>query len=233
MTYVVPAPPQPSVPVLGSQARFPVHRIYCVGRNYAAHAREFGHDEKAPPFFFAKHPDTVVEDGASVPYPSLTQNFHHEVELVVAIGRGGANIPAESALDHVYGYAIGLDMTRRDVQQAAAKAGRPWEAGKSFDYSAPIGPIHPASQTGTFEKGEIQLAVNGQVRQKSDLSNMIWGVPEIIHHLSLEVELQPGDLIYTGTPEGVSAVVPGDELIGSIAGLGELRIRIAAAAAKA
>jgi fumarylpyruvate hydrolase len=227
MDYVFPVPPQPALPVVGSQARFPVHRIYCVARNYLAHVREFGHDEKAPPAFFAKAADMIVEDGATVPYPSLTSNYHHEVELVAAIGKGGANIPVEKALDHVYGYAVGFDMTRRDLQQAAAKSGRPWEIGKSFDYSAPCGPIHPATQVGHFDQGEIQLTVNGDVRQHSDLNLMIWDVAHIIHHLSLQVALQPGDLIYTGTPEGVSAVVSGDELVGRIDRLGELKIKIA------
>jgi fumarylpyruvate hydrolase len=222
----VPAPPQPTVAVAGSDLRFPVHRIYCVGRNYLAHIREFGKDEKAPPFFFAKAPDMVVENGSTIPYPSLTNNFHHEVELVVAIATGGANIPVEQALDHVYGYAVGFDMTRRDIQQEASKAGRPWEIGKSFDYSAPCGAIHPVGQVGHFAKGKIQIKVNGQVRQDSDISAMIWNVPEIIHHLSLQVTLQPGDLIFSGTPEGVGAVVPGDEMVGSVEGLSELTIKV-------
>jgi fumarylpyruvate hydrolase len=222
----VPAPPAPTLPVTGSDVRFPVHRIYCVGRNYAAHAREFGHDEKAPPFFFAKAADMIVENGSSIPYPPLTQNYHHEVELVVAIGKGGASIPVESALDHVYGYAVGFDMTRRDLQQAAAKSGRPWEIGKSFDNSAPCGAIHPAQQVGHITKGKIQIAVNGQIRQNSDIGLMIWNVAEIIHHLSLQVTIQPGDLIFTGTPEGVGPVVSGDEMLGCIDGLGELRIKI-------
>ena len=227
MDYVVPVTPQPSLAVIGTRGRFPIHRIYCVGRNYLAHVREFGNDEKSPPFFFAKANDMVVEDGATVPYPPLTANYHHEVELVAAIGEGGANIPVESALGHVFGYAIGFDMTRRDVQQAAAKKGQPWEIGKSFDQSAPCGPIHPVAQVGHLPAGEIEIAVNGQVRQRSDLNLMIWDVPNIISQLSQQVALQPGDLIYTGTPEGVGPVVSGDVMVGRIAKLGELTIKVA------
>jgi fumarylpyruvate hydrolase len=227
MDYVVSAAPQPSLAVIGTQARFPIHRIYCVGRNYLAHVREFGNDEKSPPFFFAKANDMIVADGSSVPYPSLTSNYHHEVELVAAIGKGGANIAVESALGHVYGYAIGFDMTRRDVQQAAAKKGQPWEIGKSFDQSAPCGPIYPVAQVGHLNEGDIEIAVNGQVRQHSDLNLMIWDVPNIISQLSQQVTLQPGDLIYTGTPEGVGAVVSGDVMVGRIAKLGELTIKVA------
>jgi fumarylpyruvate hydrolase len=226
MDYVVAAPPQPSLPVAGTQARFPVRRIYCVGRNYLAHIREFGNDEKALPFFFAKAPDMIVQDSSTIPYPPLTQNFHYEVELVAAIGKGGANIPAAGALDHVYGYGIGFDMTRRDLQQAAAKIGRPWDIGKSFDHSAPCGTIYPATEVGHIMDGEIKLAVNGQVRQQSDINLMIWDVAHIIHHLSQQVALAPGDLIYTGTPEGVGPVVSGDTLVGHIAKLGELTIHI-------
>lgn len=227
MDYVVPAAPQPSLAVIGTRARFPVHRIYCVGRNYLAHVREFGNDEKNPPFFFAKASDMIVEDGSTVPYPTLTSNYHHEVELVATIGKSGANIPVESALGHVFGYAIGFDMTRRDVQQAAAKKGHPWEIGKSFDRSAPCGPIYPVPQVGHLKEGEIQIAVNGQVRQHSDLNLMIWDVPNIISQLSQQVALQPGDLIYTGTPEGVGPVVSGDIMVGRIAKLGGLTIKVA------
>ena len=227
MDYVVPAAPQPSVRVVGTPARFPVRRIYCVGRNYLAHVREFGNDEKAPPFFFAKANSMIVEDGSTIQYPPLTGNYHHEVELVAAIGKAGANISAESALDHVYGYAVGFDMTRRDLQQAAAKKGHPWEIGKSFDNSSPCGPVHPVSEVGHMKEGEIRITVNGQVRQHSDLNLMIWDVPHIISQLSQQVILEPGDLIYTGTPEGVSAVVSGDTLVGSIAKLGTLTIKIA------
>jgi fumarylpyruvate hydrolase len=226
MDYVVPSLPQPSLPVMGTSSRFPVHRIYCVGRNYLAHVREFGNDEKAPPLFFSKTSDMIVESGSAIPYPPLTKNFHYEVELVVAIGKGGANIPADAALDHIYGYAIGFDMTRRDLQQAAAKAGRPWEIGKSFDHSAPCSAIYPVAQVGHVATGEIQIAVNGVVRQHSDLGEMIWDVPHIISHLSQQITLAPGDLIYTGTPEGVGPVVSGDTMVGRIAKLGELTITI-------
>ncbi len=186
-----------------------------------------GHDEKSPPFFFAKAGDMIVEDGATVAYPPLTSNYHHEVELVVAIGKSGANIPVSAALDYVYGYAVGFDMTRRDLQQAAAKKGHPWEIGKSFDKSGPCGAIHPVSEVGHLSDGELQIAVNGQVRQHSNLNLMIWDVPHIINHLSQQVRLEPGDLIYTGTPEGVSAVVAGDILVGRIDKLGELTIKVA------
>lgn len=227
MDYVVPVAPQPSLAVVGTEARFPVHRIYCVGRNYLAHVREMGNDERNPPFFFAKSNDMIVADGSSVPYPPLTGNYHHEVELVAAIGKGGADIPVESALGHVFGYAIGFDMTRRDLQQAAAKKGLPWEIGKSFDQSAPCGPIYPVAQVGHLQAGDIEITVNGQVRQHSDLNLMIWDVPNIISQLSQQVALQPGDLIYTGTPEGVGPVVAGDVMVGRIAKLGELTIKVA------
>lgn len=184
-----------------------------------------GNDEKLPPLYFAKAPDMVVDSGSTIPYPPVTSNLQHEVELVVAMKSGGANIPVEKALDHVWGYAVGFDMTRRDVQQAAAKAGRPWEVGKSFDNSGPCGALHPVSQVGHLSKGRIQVMVNGQIKQDSDLSLMIWDVPHIIHHLSQQVTVAAGDLIFTGTPEGVSAVVRGDELVGTIEGLSELRIK--------
>jgi fumarylpyruvate hydrolase len=222
----IPAPRRPTVTVAGSKLRFPVRRIYCVGRNYLAHVREMGNDEKLPPLYFAKAPDMIVESGAAIPYPLLTNNLQHEVELVVAMKSGGENIPVEQALSHVYGYAVGFDMTRRDVQQAAAKAGRPWEVGKSFDHSAPCGAIHPATEAGHPSGGRMQITVNGDIRQDSDLNLMIWSVPYIIHHLSQQVAIAAGDLIYTGTPEGVSTVVRGDELIGKIDGLSELRIKI-------
>lgn len=224
--YAVPAPPIPSLPVAGTDLRYPVRRIYCVGRNYLAHVREMGNDERLPPLFFAKAPDMIVETGSTIPYPIFTQNYHHEIELVVAMKSGGTNIPAEKALDHVYGYAVGLDMTRRDVQQAAAKAGRPWEVGKSFDQSAPCGDIYPASAVGHITSGKIELAINGNVKQSSDINLMIWDVAHIIHHLSLQVAICPGDLIFTGTPDGVGPVVAGEEMLGSIDKLGELRIKI-------
>ena len=198
-----------------------------MGRNYLAHVREMGNDEKLPPLYFAKAPDMVVDSGSTIPYPPITSNLQHEVELVVAMKSGGADIPVEKALDHVWGYAVGFDMTRRDVQQVAAKAGRPWEVGKSFDNSGPCGAVHPASEVGHLSKGRIHVSVNGQVKQDSDLSQMIWDVPHIIHHLSLQVTVAAGDLIFTGTPEGVSAVVRGDELVGAIDGLSELRIKYA------
>ena len=226
MNYAVPAPPQPFLPVVGTHLAFPVRRIYCVGRNYLAHVREFGHDEKAPPFFFAKASDMIVENGGTIPYPPLTQNYHYEVELVVAIAKGGANIASENALDHVYGYGVGFDMTRRDLQQAAAKTGRPWEIGKSFDQSAPCSAIYRVEQVGHFSEGEIQLTVNGTVHQHSNLNLMLWDVPHIISHLSQQVTVVPGDLIYTGTPEGVGPVVAGDTIVGRIARLGDLTIKI-------
>jgi fumarylpyruvate hydrolase len=225
--YAIPAPPIPSLPVAGTGLRYPVRRIYCVGRNYVAHIKEMGNDEKLPPLFFAKAPDMIVESGSTIPYPIFTQNYQHEIELVVAMKSGGSKIPAESALDHVYGYAVGMDMTRRDVQQAAAKAGRPWEVGKSFDQSAPCGAIYPVSAVGHISTGRIRLSVNGAVKQDSDIGLLIWDVPHIIHHLSLQVALAAGDLIYTGTPDGVGAVVAGDEMVGTIEKLGEIRIRIA------
>ena len=235
MSFVLTPPVQAAVPVAGSGGdavrSFPVHRIYCVGRNYAEHAQEMGHSGREPPFFFMKPADAilVVPEGATgeLPYPSRTSDLHHEIELVAAIGKGGRNIAAADAHAHVYGYAIGLDMTRRDLQGEAKKLGRPWEVGKAFDHSGPIGPIHPASVTGHYTKGAISLDVNGASRQKSDISLLIWNLAETIEHLSTLFELQPGDLIYTGTPEGVAAVQPGDLLVGRIDGLGELRVRVA------
>ena len=224
--YAVPAPGVPSLSVAGSDFRYPVRRIYCVGRNYVAHIKEMGNDEKLPPLYFAKAPDMIVESGSTIPYPVFTRDYQHEVELVAAMKSGGSNIPPEKALDHVYGYAVGLDMTRRDVQQAAAKAGRPWEVGKSFDQSAPCGAVHPVSGVGHISSGRIRLSVNGNVKQDSDIGLMIWGVAEIIHHLSLQVALEAGDLIYTGTPSGVGPVVAGDEMVGTIDKLRQIRIKI-------
>jgi fumarylpyruvate hydrolase len=227
---VIPRPEVPSVAVQGTSARFPVRRIYCVGRNYAEHAREMGDSGREPPFFFSKPADAVlsVAEGAEgvLPYPPLTQDLHPEVELVAALGSGGRDLTPEQAAACVWGYAIGLDMTRRDLQAAAKKAGRPWETGKAFDYSAPIGPLHPAASTGALAKGAITLSVNGLPRQSGDLSDMIWSVPEAIAYLSTLFELRAGDLIYTGTPAGVGAVVSGDRLEGAIEGLGTLRVRI-------
>lgn len=231
MSYVF-APADPvAVPVAGSPDRFPVRRVYCVGRNYAAHAREMGFDpEREPPFFFCKPADAVVPVAAGstleLAYPSQTGNYHYEIELVAAIGKGGCDIPLEQAEEHVWGYAVGLDMTRRDLQGEMKKQGRPWEVGKAFDLSAPLGPIHPRSVVGTLDKGAIWLDVNGQRKQASDISQMIWNVPESISYLSGLFELQPGDIIFTGTPEGVGAVVQGDVITGGVEGLGELRVQI-------
>ena len=222
--------PTVSVPVLGQPSQFPVHRIYCVGRNYEEHAKEMGFTGREPPFFFLKPADSlvVVETGQTgqMPYPSLTQNLHHEIELVVAIGKGGRNILAADAAQHIFGYAVGLDMTRRDLQNEMKKQGRPWCIGKAFDHSAPIGPITPIGQAGDVNNAEISLQVNGAKRQQSNVAKLIWNVAETIAHLSAAWELQPGDLIYTGTPEGVAAVVSGDLLEGEVAGLGRLKILI-------
>lgn len=233
MSYVFNPAPVASVPVLGRPERFPVHRIYCVGRNYEEHAKEMGFTGREPPFFFLKPADAVVvvDQGktGSMPYPSLTSNLHHEIELVVAIGTGGKNIKAADAQKHIFGYAVGLDMTRRDLQGEMKKQGRPWCIGKAFDQSAPIGPITPAAQAGDVTKAEIHLQVNGTDRQRSNVSKLIWNIGETIEHLSAAWELQPGDLIFTGTPEGVAAVVAGDTLVGGVAGLGTLSVKIAAA----
>jgi len=202
-SFVVPAPPRAALPVVGDSNAFPVRRIWCVGRNYLEHIREMGNDERAPPLFFAKHADMLVPDGATIPYPPLTKDMHHEVEMVVALKSGGFNIPAAKALDHVYGYAVGIDLTRRDLQQAARKKERPWEIGKSFDHSAPCSALQPASKIGHPAKGKIWLSVNGTVRQKGDITELIWSVPEIISQLSQQVSLAAGDIILTGTPAGV------------------------------
>ena len=230
MSYVFPPAPAPSVPVVGTEAQFPVHRIYCVGRNYEEHAKEMGFTGREPPFFFMKPADAIVvaPPGATtpLPYPSLTTNLHHEIELVVAIGKGGKNIAAADALSHIYGYAVGLDMTRRDLQNDMKKQGRPWSIGKGFDHSAPIGPITPAAQAGNVGKAGIWLQVNGVDRQRSNVAQLIWNIAETIEHLSAAWELQPSDLIYTGTPEGVSAVVTGDVLEGGVDGLGSIRLKL-------
>ena len=230
MSYLFPPAAPVSVPVIGDSRSFPVHRIYCVGRNYEEHAKEMGFTGREPPFFFLKPADAlvVVPAGATgtMPYPSLTANLHHEIELVVAIGKGGKNIQAADALQHIYGYAVGMDMTRRDLQNEMKKQGRPWCIGKGFDHSAPIGPITPAAQAGDVNNAEISLQVNGTDRQRSHVSKLIWNIAETIEHLSAGWELQPGDLIYTGTPEGVAAVVKGDTLVGEVAGLGQLKVQI-------
>jgi fumarylpyruvate hydrolase len=230
MSYVFAPPAVVSVAVIGRDERFAVHRVYCVGRNYEEHAKEMGFTGREPPFFFMKPADAVVpvaqgQTGA-IAYPSLTQNLHHEIELVVAIGTGGRNIRAEDAHKHIFGYAVGLDMTRRDLQNEMKKQGRPWCIGKAFDQSAPIGPITPLEQAGAVEQAEIQLQVNGTDRQRSTIGKLIWNIGETIAHLSAAWTLQPGDLIYTGTPEGVAAVAPGDLLHGSVGGLGSLQVRI-------
>lgn len=225
-SFVIPAPPQATIAVADESQRFPVRRIWCVGRNYLEHIREMGNDERAPPFFFAKHADMVVADGATIPYPPLTKDFHHEVELVVALKSGGRNIPADKALEHVYGYAVGIDLTRRDLQGAAKKKERPWEIGKSFDHSAPCGALQSAASIGHPDKGKIWLSVNGSEKQKGDLTELIWSVPEIIAKLSEQVTLDAGDIILTGTPAGVGPLVPGDEVECGIDGIGTLKVTI-------
>ncbi len=230
MSFVVTPPAVVSVPVVGSADRFPVHRIYCVGRNYEEHAKEMGFTGREPPFFFLKPADALVvvdaDTTGSMPYPSLTKNLHHEIELVVAIGTGGKNIQAADAHKHIYGYAVGLDMTRRDLQNEMKKAGRPWCIGKAFDSSAPIGPITPVAAAGDVNAAELYVQVDGKDRQRSNVSKLIWNIAETIEHLSAAWELQPGDLIYTGTPEGVAAVVSGDTLVGGVAGLGTLTVKV-------
>lgn len=226
MPYAIPAPAVTTIPVVGGDP-FPVRRIYCVGRNYAAHAREMGHDpDREDPFFFMKPAGAIMPTGSEVPYPPQTKDYQHEIELVVALGKGGSNIPVETALDCVFGYAVGLDMTRRDLQGEAKKAGRPWDMGKGFDNAAPCAPIHPVAKVGHLDKAAIWLKVNGEIRQKSDLSMLIWSVPETIAYLSRFVTLAPGDLIYSGTPEGVKAVVKGDKMLGHVDGLTDLEITI-------
>ncbi|UPG72850.1 fumarylacetoacetate hydrolase family protein [Roseomonas gilardii subsp. gilardii] len=224
--FVIAPPAQASLPVRGGGS-FPVRRIFCVGRNYAEHAREMGSDpDREPPFYFTKPADAVLVGGADLPYPPATKDLHHEMELVVAIGTGGKDIAESDALTHVWGYCAGLDMTRRDLQNAAKKTGRPWDMGKGFDHSAPMGELVPAQGIDPG-RGRIELKVNGQTRQVSDLGQMIWSVPEVIANLSRLVELAPGDLIMTGTPEGVAAVAKGDVLEGSIEGVGTVRTVIA------
>ena len=226
--YVLAPPPVSSVAVAGTDARFPVRRIFCVGRNYAAHAREMGRDpDREPPFLFMKPADAVVDDGSTIPYPPQTSNFHHEIELVVAIAAGGADIPVETALEYIYGYGIGIDLTRRDLQFQARDLGRPWDWGKGFDHSAPVAPLLPVKLSGHPASGRIWLAVNNVVKQDATLDGMIWSVPEIIAFISQSMALKPGDLIMTGTPAGVGPLAPGDVITGGIDGLGELRLAIA------
>ncbi len=230
MSYVITPPSTVTVPVLGSANTFPVNRIYCVGRNYVEHAKEMGFTGREPPFFFMKPANAVVVvpkgETVALPYPSLTKDFQHEIELVVCIGTGGKNIKAADAKKHIYGYAVGFDMTRRDLQGEAKKLGRPWDIGKAFDDSAPIGPITPAAAAGDIENAEIFVQVNGQDKQRSTVTKLIWNIGEIIEHLSAAWELAPGDLIYSGTPEGVAAVVKGDVMLGSVAGLESITLKV-------
>lgn len=227
MAYVFEPAEHPTVAIAGSDDRLPVRRIFCVGRNYAAHAREMGKDpDRDPPFFFTKPADAVVETGETVAYPPETENFHYEAELVTVIGTGGRNIAEEDSLNHVWGYAVGNDLTRRDLQLKAREQGRPWDWGKAFDRSAVIGPVHPVGEVGHLEKGSIRLMVNGEVKQDADLAELIWSVPEIISILSHSMTLQPGDLIMTGTPAGVGPLVEGDTCMVEIEGLGKIETPI-------
>jgi fumarylpyruvate hydrolase len=231
MSFVIPAPAIPSVPIAGTTDRFPVRRVYCVGRNYAAHAREMGGDPtRESPFFFMKPADALqpAGEGETVAhsYPPKTSNYHFEIEMVAALSKGGRDIPVEKALDCVFGYAVGLDMTRRDLQDEAKSLRRPWELAKSGDHSGPIGPIHPVSGVGHLSKGTLSLTVDGQAKQKADLSDMIWSVAEQISYLSTYFELMPGDVIFSGTPEGVGAVTRGQTLVGAVEGLGEIRLKV-------
>ena len=225
--FVIDPPVQPCVAVAGSTARFPIRRVFCVGRNYAAHAREMGKDpDREPPFFFTKPADAVVPAEGTVPYPPLTENLHHEIELVVAIGKGGANVSAAQALDLVWGYGVGVDLTRRDLQDVAKKMSRPWDWSKSFDASGPCGPLQPVSAVGHPSKGAIWLNVNGETCQKGDLDELIWPVADVIAYISEAMTLQPGDLIFTGTPAGVGALNPGDTVSGGVEGVGEITFTI-------
>ena len=227
MEYVIAPPETPSLAVAGNGARFPVRRIYCVGRNYAAHAREMGHDpDREPPFFFQKNPDALLASGTKFPYPAASRDVHFEIELVCAIGTGGSGIKASDALDHVWGYAVGIDMTRRDLQGAAKKLGRPWEVGKAFEHSAPCTRVHPVGATGHPVEGRIWLDVNGETRQDGNLNELIWSVPEIIEQLTALFTLAPGDLIFTGTPAGVGAINRGDVLTGGVQGVDEIEIEV-------
>ena len=226
MNYVFAAPGVPSVEVAGRPERFPVHRIYCVGRNYAAHAREMGHDDREPPFFFIKPADAILASGRELRYPPATEDLHHEMELVVALKSGGENIPIDGAREHIFGYAPGLDMTRRDLQGEAKEKGRPWEVAKTFEAAAPCGAVKPVEETGHPESASIWLTVNGETRQNGNISDLIWNIPEVISHLSGLFTLRAGDLIYTGTPAGVGAVQPGDALRGGIDGVGEIEINV-------
>jgi len=223
--FVIPAPTTPSIPVSGGGA-FPVRRVYCIGRNYAAHAIEMGHDpDREAPFFFQKNPNNL-DSTCEFPYPPHSSDVHHEVELVVALKSGGSNIPLDQALNHVWGYAVSLDMTRRDLQGEAKKQGRPWEIGKAFERSGPVGPLHSVEKVGHQDHGRIELKVNGALKQEGDMNQMIWKVPEMISYLSEYFELQAGDIIMSGTPSGVGAVVRGDVMEASIEGLGNLVVKV-------
>ncbi len=227
MTYVIPPPPVVALPIRDLSELFPVHRIFCVGRNYAEHAREMGHDpDRDPPFFFTKPADALIPGGGAFPYPTASENVHYELELVVALAAGGSEIALERASEHIFGYAVGLDMTRRDRQEEARKMGRPWAVAKAFDHSAPCSALVPASAIGHPARGAIRLEVNGQLRQDGDLAQMIWKTPEVIAYLSCLFTLAPGDLIFTGTPAGVGPVGRGDVLHGQIEGVGELRVEV-------
>ena len=227
--FVFPPPATPSVAVAGSSARFPVRRVFCVGRNYAAHAREMGNDPtREPPFFFMKPADAVVPAEGVIPYPPLTDNLHHEVELVVALAVGGSRVAPEEALSLVWGYGVGLDLTRRDLQDVAKKMSRPWDWGKAFDASAPCAALRPVSEVGHPSAGRVWLEVNGELRQQGDLNELIWPVADVISHVSQSVALQPGDLIYTGTPAGVGALQPGDRVSGGVEGVGTFAFEIGA-----
>ena len=232
MNYVITPPAIPAVNVAASDAHFPVNRVYCVGRNYAAHAIEMGHDpNREEPFFFMKAPDNLLpasesDGGGTFPYPPKTQDVHHEIELVIALAKGGTDIPLETAMDCIWGFGVGIDMTRRDLQGEAKKAGRPWDTGKAFDYAAPMSCLHPIAQTGNMERGRVWLEVNGKVRQEGDLNQLIWKIPEIISYLSGLFTLRPCDLIFTGTPPGVGPVSVGDILVGGIDGLSDIKVTV-------
>ncbi|SFR46904.1 fumarylacetoacetate hydrolase family protein [Litoreibacter janthinus] len=224
--YVIETPPVVAIPVTGTDAKFPVRRVYCIGRNYAAHAVEMGHDpDREDPFFFQKNPNNLDVSG-EFPYPPHTSDVHHEAELLVALKTGGTNIPLDKALDHVFGYGLSLDMTRRDLQGIQKKMGRPWEIGKAFERSGPCGPLHPVSEVGHPDHGRLEFKVNGELRQEADLNQMIWKVPEMISYLSEYFELAPGDVIMSGTPSGVAAVEKGDVMVMTIEGLGSLEVKV-------
>ena len=227
MAYIITPPVIPTLPVRGSDDLFPIHRIYCVGRNYAAHTREMGHDpDRELPFFFQKNPDTIVPNGGNFPYPDKSKNVHFEVELVIALSKGGKDIEEIDAKDCIFGYAVGLDMTRRDLQGLAKKSGRPWEVGKAFENSAPCGEVVPKTQISGLKNAQIWLDVNGKSRQNGNINQLIWSIPEIISHLSGLFTLSPGDLIYTGTPSGVGAIIKGDVMKGTVEGVGEITINV-------